>query len=209
MPRLGERVGPRHLRSVHTSRPPKEPRLPFRCSGLVREESRAESNLELRGACPGRHGSGVPGREQRSANSLPRSLPRASPPSRREPGRPEHSCRPAVDVSFRWVARSLGPHALAIVRTGMGSDRVLGAKPSRGGWRRNPDSGSGHFSPVEHARSRRRCRSRRPDLRSGKHRSRIIGRVASRRTPALRAFREPPTPRPTLSPSTGPPTAPN
>jgi two-component system chemotaxis response regulator CheB len=44
---------------------------------------------------------------------------------------PEHSCRPAVDVLFRSVARTFRPHALAIVTTGMGSDGALGAKAIR------------------------------------------------------------------------------
>ena len=41
---------------------------------------------------------------------------------------PEHSCRPAVDVLFRSVARTFGPHALGIIMTGMGSDGTSGAK---------------------------------------------------------------------------------
>lgn len=40
---------------------------------------------------------------------------------------PEHSCRPAVDVLFRSVAKAYGPHALAVIMTGMGSDGALGA----------------------------------------------------------------------------------
>jgi two-component system chemotaxis response regulator CheB len=41
---------------------------------------------------------------------------------------PEHSCRPAVEVLFRFVARTFGPHALAVIMTGMGSDGTLGSK---------------------------------------------------------------------------------
>jgi len=40
---------------------------------------------------------------------------------------PEHSCRPAVDVLFRSVARAYGSSALAVVMTGMGSDGARGA----------------------------------------------------------------------------------
>jgi len=40
---------------------------------------------------------------------------------------PENSCRPAVDVLFRSVAKTYGSNVLAIVMTGMGSDGERGA----------------------------------------------------------------------------------
>lgn len=44
---------------------------------------------------------------------------------------PENSCRPAVDVMFRSVAKIYGPAALAVVMTGMGSDGVRGSADVR------------------------------------------------------------------------------
>jgi two-component system, chemotaxis family, protein-glutamate methylesterase/glutaminase len=43
----------------------------------------------------------------------------------------ENSCRPAVDVLFRSVARVYGAHTLAVVLTGMGSDGVRGSQQVR------------------------------------------------------------------------------
>jgi len=44
---------------------------------------------------------------------------------------PENSCRPAVDVLFRSVARSYGANVLAVVLTGMGADGTRGSATVR------------------------------------------------------------------------------
>jgi two-component system chemotaxis response regulator CheB len=46
-------------------------------------------------------------------------------------GAPENSCRPAVDVLFRSVAKAYGANVLGVVMTGMGADGVLGAQDIR------------------------------------------------------------------------------
>jgi two-component system chemotaxis response regulator CheB len=50
---------------------------------------------------------------------------------RTQQSRPENSCRPAVDVLFRSVAKVYGPHALGVVMTGMGEDGFRGCQQIR------------------------------------------------------------------------------
>jgi two-component system chemotaxis response regulator CheB len=44
---------------------------------------------------------------------------------------PENSCRPAVDVLFRSVARTFGSHSLSVILTGMGQDGLRGCEALR------------------------------------------------------------------------------
>ncbi len=44
---------------------------------------------------------------------------------------PVNSCRPAVDVLFRSVAKVYGAHTLAVLLTGMGQDGVRGCEAVR------------------------------------------------------------------------------
>jgi len=43
----------------------------------------------------------------------------------------ENSCRPAVDVLFRSVAKNFGPNVLAVIMTGMGQDGLVGCQHIR------------------------------------------------------------------------------
>jgi len=47
---------------------------------------------------------------------------------RKHQGSPENSCRPAVDVLFRSAAETFGPHAMAVILTGMGYDGRSGCE---------------------------------------------------------------------------------
>ena len=44
---------------------------------------------------------------------------------------PENSCRPAVDVLFRSVAKAYGSKSLAVILTGMGQDGMRGCEHIR------------------------------------------------------------------------------
>ena len=50
---------------------------------------------------------------------------------RTDPGPPEHSCRPSVDVLFRSAAEVYGAHVLAVMMTGMGQDGFDGCRKIR------------------------------------------------------------------------------
>lgn len=94
---------------------------------LLAERLNSQSSLTVREAEPGR--SLEPGQVWIAPGdyhmTVARKGLRAAVELNQEP--PENSCRPAVDVLFRSVARAYGPNVLAIVMTGMGSDGARGA----------------------------------------------------------------------------------
>ncbi len=88
---------------------------------------------------------GVPAREPHDGERLARGTIYVAPGGRHlgierklghivasiSDGPPVHFCRPAVDVLFRETARHLGPAALGLIMTGMGSDGTDGAAALR------------------------------------------------------------------------------
>lgn len=88
---------------------------------------------------------GVPAREPHDGERLSRGVIYVAPGGRHlgierklghigasiSDGPPVHFCRPAVDVLFNEAARHLGPAALGLIMTGMGSDGTDGAAALR------------------------------------------------------------------------------
>ncbi|NIX78400.1 protein-glutamate methylesterase/protein-glutamine glutaminase [Microvirga terricola] len=128
--------GPRAIEEVLTSLGPVAQRVPILIvqhmpamfTAVFADHLRALLGMRV---CEPRDGEGVlpgnifvaPGGRHMGISSGP-----AHPVIRLDDRPPVNFCRPAVDVLFRDAATVLGPAALAVVLTGMGSDGTQGAR---------------------------------------------------------------------------------
>jgi two-component system chemotaxis response regulator CheB len=105
--------------------------MPATFTKLLAERLAAKSEIQVHEGTPGQtlrpgHAWIAPGDShmilERSASTVRLQM---------HQGPPENSCRPAVDVLFRSVAQTYGPHALAVVLTGMGQDGLRGCEAIR------------------------------------------------------------------------------
>src|SRR5262249_27562370 len=105
--------------------------MPPMFTRLLAERLSAESRVRVREGCPGavlRPGAagGGPGRHPMvvvAAGAQFRLAIHQAPP--------ENSCRPAVDVLLRSVARAFGARSLTVILTGMGQDGLRGCEAVR------------------------------------------------------------------------------
>jgi two-component system chemotaxis response regulator CheB len=105
--------------------------MPPMFTRLLAERLSAQSAVRVQEGCSG--GVLQPGQAWIAPGDHHMIVARDGPQARlllhQEP--PENSCRPAVDVLFRSVARAYGPGALAVILTGMGQDGLRGCEAVR------------------------------------------------------------------------------